>query len=106
MSDFESACDASGATCDSVCDGTITTAAMYETGPVCDAVDCAAPTDGGATAEEGMLSEAPDYFKSECIKVPPGNTLQLADAIVATKEWGSDPNLVFVSPQGRGRVPT
>lgn len=53
--DFESAGEASEATKKSVDDGTMTTAAMYETGPVCEAVDLSAPTDNGAAAEVGDL---------------------------------------------------
>lgn len=63
MSDFETAGEASEATCKSVVDGTITAAAMYETVPVCMALDCAAPTDKGAASEDVVLVESPGNFK-------------------------------------------
>lgn len=65
VSDLETAGDASEATCESVEDGTITASAIYETGPVCEAVICATPIDVGATEEEGILDETPNYLKSE-----------------------------------------
>lgn len=55
VSDLESIGEASKASCDSVDCKIMTTTAIYETYPVCDAVDCTSPTDGGAAAEEGFV---------------------------------------------------
>lgn len=55
VSDFETAGEASDATKESVKVGTITAAAIYETGPVKEAVIDAAPTDDGATKEKNNL---------------------------------------------------
>lgn len=70
VSDFETAGEASNATCDSVVGGTITAAAIYETVPVKNALDKAAPTDKGATVEVLSLVETPSNFKSLCICEP------------------------------------
>lgn len=51
VSDLEPAGEAPLITCSSVEENCITATAIYETGPVCDAVNCAAPPDKGATAE-------------------------------------------------------
>lgn len=55
VSDFESMGEASNATCSSKILDSITTAAIYETEPVRDAVDKTTPTVDGATVEEGIF---------------------------------------------------
>lgn len=59
VSDLETAGEASEATRESVKEGTITAAAIYETGPVCEAGDRAPPTDDGKTSEENVFEESP-----------------------------------------------
>lgn len=51
VSDLSSAGEASELACESKYEGTMTSTVMYETVPVCDAVDCARPSDGGAAYE-------------------------------------------------------